>query len=112
MKKTMLGGAVAFALALVMVLATAPMAGAGEWRIGEYGYETFGPAASSPQTETEEMAPAVPGHEMESEEMTPSASDPGLEREEMAPAESGSRHEESMNPENAPYRAPAESQSY
>jgi hypothetical protein len=111
MKNIMLGGAVAVAFALVMVLATAPMAGEGGWRTGEYGYEEMGPATSSPQTDTEEMAPAVPDEGMNTEEMTPSASEPQKE-EEMAPADSGSRREESTTPKNAPYRAPAESQPY
>ena len=113
MKNTMLGGALAFALALVMVLATAPMAGEGGWQSDQYRHEEMGPATSSPQTDTEEMAPAVPGQdqEMNKEEMTPSASQP-QKGEEMAPADSGSRHEEYKTPENAPYRAPAESQPY
>ena len=113
MKNTMLGGLVAVALGLVLVLATAPMAGEGRWLSGGNDYEEMGPATSSPQTDTEEMAPAVPGQdqEMNKEEMTPSASQPQKE-EEMAPADVGSRHEEYKTPENAPYRAPAESQPY
>ena len=97
----MLGGAMAVAIALVMVLATAPMAGEGGWKIGDYGYETFEPATSSPETKTEEMAPAVPSHEMNKEEMTPSASEPQKE-EEMAPADSGSRHERVHDSEKCP----------
>jgi hypothetical protein len=61
------------------------------------GSEEMSPATSSNTVGNVEIVPAVPSKEEAIEEFTPAGS---------------SSHKEYMTPKNAPYEAPAESQSY
>jgi hypothetical protein len=77
----------------------------------EYTTWDLGSAISAGQGGGEEMTPAIPSPQQGSEELSPAGSAPQQGSEEMAPAGSSS-HEEYVTPHNAPYRAPAENQSY
>jgi len=97
-----------------MVLVAAGVAAAGDPGfefLGQTGEEEFGAASSGSQQGDEEMSPAVSAPGEGDEEMSPASSGSQEGIDEMSPAGSSS-HEEYMTPRNAPYSAPAESQSY
>jgi len=126
MKSTLI--VIAVVLASGLLVASGALAGEGGWVTGPQaqpagsrhevdimapGYNTWDLDSSiaAGQGGGEEMTPPISSPQQGNEELSPAGSAPQEGSEEMAPAGSSS-HEEYVTPHNAPYRAPAENQSY
>jgi hypothetical protein len=102
-------------VALTIALASMGFFAYGTVAAGQYEWmgpeQEMGSAITTQEQGSEELSPATSSPEQGIEELSPSGFGSEESSAEMAPAGSSS-HEKDVTPHNAPYRAPAENQSY